>query len=128
MIDIDRCWVWPGRIRKEDGRAMASRDYAYRTVYEAATGIALGPNVGHHTCENPACINPWHIDGISQSDHVKGHGLPGDWGQADKTHCPWDHPYDEENTYVDPNGGRHCRKCRRRNKQRYEEKKRGTQR
>ena len=30
-----------------------------------------------------------------------------------KTHCPQNHPYDEENTYVDRRGARHCRTCRR---------------
>jgi hypothetical protein len=29
------------------------------------------------------------------------------------THCPHGHPYDEENTYVDPIGRRHCKECRR---------------
>jgi hypothetical protein len=33
---------------------------------------------------------------------------------ADRTHCPKGHPYDEENTYINPkNGGRMCRICRR---------------
>ena len=32
----------------------------------------------------------------------------------DRTHCPKGHPYDEENTYINPrDGGRSCRKCRR---------------
>ena len=28
------------------------------------------------------------------------------------THCPHGHPFDEANTYIDPKGGRRCRKCR----------------
>jgi hypothetical protein len=39
---------------------------------------------------------------------------------ASKTHCPDGHEYDEENTYVKPDGVRVCRKCRRR---RYHERK-----
>lgn len=30
-----------------------------------------------------------------------------------KTHCPKGHPYDEENTYLSPQGSRMCRICRR---------------
>lgn len=30
---------------------------------------------------------------------------------AEKTHCPRGHPYDEENTYLTPDGNRKCRKC-----------------
>lgn len=30
---------------------------------------------------------------------------------AEKTHCPKGHPYDEENTYLIPGGGRACKAC-----------------
>lgn len=30
-----------------------------------------------------------------------------------KTHCPRNHPYDAENTYYRPDGGRTCRACKR---------------
>ena len=30
---------------------------------------------------------------------------------ARKTHCPKGHPYDEENTYLAPDGARQCRTC-----------------
>lgn len=33
---------------------------------------------------------------------------------AERTHCPQGHPYDQENTYVNPSGQRHCRECMRR--------------
>lgn len=29
-----------------------------------------------------------------------------------KTHCPYGHKYTDENTYVDPQGGRQCRQCK----------------
>ena len=39
--------------------------------------------------------------------------------QANKTHCPQGHPYDEVNTYVSPSGYRHCRPCARASKRAY---------
>lgn len=33
--------------------------------------------------------------------------------QANKDACPRSHPYDADNTYVSPDGARHCRTCRR---------------
>jgi hypothetical protein len=32
--------------------------------------------------------------------------------ELNRTHCPQGHPYDEENTYITPNGWRQCRICR----------------
>lgn len=33
-------------------------------------------------------------------------------GMTLRTHCPQGHPYDDENTWVDKTGRRHCRTCR----------------
>jgi hypothetical protein len=43
-----------------------------------------------------------------------------------KTHCPQGHPYNEINTYVDSNGGRSCRTCRREWLRKREAKKRAV--
>jgi HNH endonuclease len=32
--------------------------------------------------------------------------------ELNKTHCPQDHPYDDVNTYVAPDGSRQCKTCR----------------
>ena len=126
--DPDACWEWPLYGRKEDGRPQVgtARHYVYRIVYQAAGG-ALGPDeIAHHTCGHPWCINPFHIEPGQQADHIRGHGLTGDWGQADKTHCPAGHPYDEANTYVhkrsDGRVERHCKACRREAKRRYRDR------
>lgn len=38
--------------------------------------------------------------------------------------CPANHPYDEENTYINSRGGRECKTCRReRNRQYYQRQK-----
>lgn len=42
---------------------------------------------------------------------------------ANKTHCPRDHEYSAENTYIIPTtGSRQCRKCARINRQNYDER------
>lgn len=39
-----------------------------------------------------------------------------------KTHCPYGHPYDEENTYRPPSGGRFCRACGREAQRRWRQR------
>lgn len=113
------CVRWPGAHRKSDGRPVTNHGagprYAYRELWEATYG-ALEPEILlHHTCENAWCVNLEHLEPITRSRHAVEHAKGGDWGQADKTHCPAGHPYDESNTYVytrkDGRTERHCREC-----------------
>jgi hypothetical protein len=115
------CVPWPGKHRKTDGRPILGRQYAYRVLWEEAHGPLNGLSL-HHRCENKWCVNLAHLEPMKQGDHLREHGLPGDWGQADKTHCPQGHEYTEENTYH-WRGERHCRTCRTAAKRRYNAKK-----
>lgn len=124
---MTECVKWGGRHRKWDGRPVASngKTYAYRELWEQDRGPLEG-KILHHRCLNKWCVNLDHLEALTQSEHLKEHGLPGDWGQADKQECPAGHPYDEDNTYTyetkDGSTERHCRKCRRATKKRYRER------
>jgi hypothetical protein len=50
------------------------------------------------------CCNPDHLEPVTPADHHPN---------LLKTHCKNGHPFDEANTYVSPEGHRHCRACRR---------------
>lgn len=120
--------MWDGH--RTDGRPTIRSRYAYRVIYEAATGEPLNPStVLHHTCGHPECINPWHLEPLTQSEHMKEHGRGGDWGQAAKTHCARGHEYNPENTYIymrtrdgETVRERHCRECTRINKRAYRQR------
>ena len=112
------CQTWGGTHRKLDGRPMLGRLYAYRVLYEALRGPIPPGMVAHHKCENPRCVNPWHIELKAQGAHLRDHGNTGDNHQRFKTHCPAGHPYDEQNTYHYRNE-RHCKECVRENKRRW---------
>ena len=76
------------------------------------------PEVVRHACDNPPCCNPLHLLGGTHADNVadkvrRGRVPRGETHyNADKTHCPHGHPYDEENTYHSSRG-RACRTCSR---------------
>ena len=115
------CQKWGGTIRKHDKRPMLGRLYAYRVLYEALRGPIPEGMVAHHKCGNPQCVNPWHIELMSQGSHLIHHGNTGDNHQRFKTHCPAGHPYSKKNTYH-WNGERHCKICRQKAKIRYRSK------
>lgn len=117
------CVTWTGNHRKSDGRPMIGNKYAYRVLWERAKGPLPPGAILHHVCGNRWCVNLDHLKPMTQGDHLREHRLPGDWGQANKTHCPQGHEYNAENTYIyhRKNGKveRHCKPCVSMAKKRY---------
>lgn len=121
------CWNWTGPTYKSGHGFISEKDVhrqAHRFVWERVVGpIPEGIVLDHHNpdfgCKNKRCVNPEHLDPVTQS--VNSHR--GD-GSGAKTHCPAGHEYDDVNTYITPgDGSRKCRACARRsmreNKHRY---------
>lgn len=103
------CWIWAGKVRK--GYGQYGDRQAHRVIYEKVIGMEVPPEMHlHHRCENPLCVNPWHMQILTRAEHERLHGRHGD-------KCPAGHEYTPENTYEftrkDGRRERHCRKCRR---------------
>lgn len=64
-----------------------------------------------HLCRNPACVNPAHLEPVSQRENNLRAPTSVTSINSAKTHCKHGHPYDAANTYHMPGGGRDCRKC-----------------
>lgn len=82
--------------------------WAHRFAYEYYFGpIPKGMEI-HHTCENESCVSKEHLVATTR----KYHPGCGPSVNRDKTHCIHGHEYTPENTFLDKNGYRHCKKCR----------------
>lgn len=83
--------------------------YAY-CIHPLPKGKRHG--VVDHVCRNRACINPAHLEFVSDAVNImRGEGLMA--RQARRTHCPQGHPLSGDNLYITPStGGRSCRICR----------------
>ncbi len=123
------CIIWGGTLRESDGRPVYNHQYVYRWALMLRLNRPLKRgHVVDHICGNTSCVNPDHLQELTQSDHLmleidRGFVARGDLnvGQKAKTHCPAGHEYTPSNTYVYHRKAsrknretieRHCRTCR----------------
>jgi hypothetical protein len=119
----DSCWLWTAAKSKGYGafKVAGRQEEAHRYSYELLVGpIPTGLTIDH-LCRNPACVNPAHLEPVTNRENVLRGISP--WAKnAAKTHCPQGHPYDEENTRWNSLGSRECKTCRRETWRLYDER------
>lgn len=111
----DSCWNWTGAIRKSDGYALYCESrrgstYAHRVAYRSLRGEIPVGLVLDHLCRNKRCVNPWHLEAVSQRTNVlRGRGPTA--VNARRTICVNGHALVPENTGRTRDGRRFCREC-----------------
>lgn len=109
------CWLWIGAPDK-DGYGMFQHEggvrRAHRFAYRNLSAEIPRALVIDHLCRQRCCVNPAHMEPVTHAVNIlRGEGRAAI--NASRTVCPRGHSYDEQNTYLDPNGGRICRTCKR---------------
>lgn len=85
---------------------------AHRAAYELLIAPIPNDKVIDHLCRNPSCVNPDHLEVVTQRENIL-RGIGPSAIHARKTHCPRGHPYSGDNLYISPNRQRRCRTCQR---------------
>lgn len=111
------CWEWTAsRTSTGYGQfAIAGMPRkAHRVAYELmVTEIPDGLHLDH-LCRNPLCVNPWHLDPVTNAVNTERGRLRTVLNaKPPKSHCPSGHEYAGDNLYFDSEGYRACRTCNR---------------
>ena len=130
----DECWEWLGpRANPKSGAPSGyGRIYirrkinqAHRVSYELVNGPIPEGLVLDHLCRNPCCVNPAHLEPVSQQENVlRGEGRTA--RNAAKTHCVNGHPLVGDNLIARTRKfrnytgvERNCRQCQTERKRDY---------
>ena len=108
------CWIWlRGMAQRGYGVLGARPELAHRFSYEKFKGPIPSGLCIDHRCSNRACVNPDHLDAVTQGENIRRSKLVGRWSRAHITHCPQGHEYTPENTFFTGKykNARVCREC-----------------
>ena len=108
------CWLWLASL---DGKGYGAfpikgkSHTASRVAYELTFGVVPKGLVVDHKCKNIKCVNPSHLEAVTQRENVLRGEAPASVN-AKRTHCKTGHPLSGDNIYH-YKGKRCCKTCNR---------------
>lgn len=111
------CWLWTASTMGGgygQFRVPGRSAYAHRFSYELVHGPITNGMVIDHTCSNNRCVNPAHLEVVTQGENTRRTWARGRTFNQNtgKQECKNGHPLTGGNVIQVP-GGRGCKQCRR---------------
>ncbi len=111
----DTCWLWTAwhnglgyGLIKINGKAVLAHRYSYE-LQKGAIGIG---KVIDHLCRQPACVNPEHLEAVTQKVNTE-RAIGAVWQRRRaQTHCIHGHELSGTNLYIRRDGKRACKECK----------------
>lgn len=123
VVKTTTCWNWIGNKYYGYGYFhLNSKKYkAHRVSWILSHGEIQDGSLILHSCDNRACVNPYHLKFGTQLDNIEDaisknrlrHGISYTSSGMKIRHgiCIRNHRISGENLYVSPRGQRRCRAC-----------------
>jgi hypothetical protein len=71
VVETDTgCLVWQGRI-DANGYSRIGGNWGHRAVYVIEVGPIPDKHDLDHTCTNPPCVNPAHLEPVTRAEHIR---------------------------------------------------------
>lgn len=109
VVKTEGCWIWLG-VKNPSGHGRfwwcGKFVMAYIWSWERLNGPVPENKELHHKCENPSCVRPEHLEPKTRKDHCQEH-------MKLRLACRRGHEHAKYGVYLDGEGRRHCRECRR---------------
>ena len=108
---VTSCWLWKestNGVGYGMFRVNKIKVLSHRYSYELFIGKIPKGLVIDHLCRNVLCVNPTHLEAITQKENIR-RGV----GNGSQTHCKRGHEFTKDNIYNRPDRiGRVCKQCR----------------
>lgn len=124
---VTKCWKWTRYRILPGGYGQIRFQNKCYLVHVLSAYLCLGYELGSeldvcHKCDNPPCFNPLHLFIGDRYDNMRDASRKGRMrnGFSGITHCSQGHEFNQENTYIRPDGtGRVCKICQDSRKKEY---------
>lgn len=116
LVAEQGCWLWTGYTVNGYGRYQSGGKShgAHRYVYEELIAPIPQGLVCDHLCRNPRCVNPTHIEPVTNRENVRrgvaGHSVREYWKNS--LTCTAGHPWTDQRPVFNHRGQRTCQICR----------------
>lgn len=112
------CHIWTGALSQRGYGICIHRNKrvsVHRALYVEVVGDPGAEMTLDHRCATPRCVNPEHLEPVTNRRNVQlGFLRRGIGTAASETSCIHGHEMTPENTRIEKDGRRCCRACNRR--------------